>query len=196
MRIGCLFGTFDPPHTAHVAIAEHMRLTQGLEAVWLVVTPLSPFKQDLHISPEQDRLAMTRLAVQGHSGVEASGFELALPKPNYTADTLGFMRQHWPDHRFALIMGSDNLEGLQRWKDPEEILEHHNVLVYPRPGAEMHVTLSAFKDHPRIRLVADAPMMDLSSTKLRDDFAAGRFPVGAVAPDVLQYIRERGLYQY
>lgn len=195
MKIGLLFGTFDPPHAAHVAIAEHMRRTQGLDQVWLVVTPLNPFKQDRHISTEQHRLAMTSLAVHDHPGVESCGFELDLPKPNYTVDTLRFMRQRWPEHRFSLIMGSDNLEGFQRWKDPEEILDHHDVLVYPRPGAEMHVAVSAFKDHPRVHLVTDAPIMELSSTRVREEFASGRYPVGAVAPEVIQYIREQALYR-
>lgn len=195
MKIGLLFGTFDPPHAAHVAIAEHMLRTQDLGQVWLVVTPLNPFKQDRDISAEQHRLVMAELASRAHPGIESCGFELDLPKPNYTVDTLRFMRQRWPEHRFTLIMGSDNLEGLHRWKDPEEILEHHDVLVYPRPGAEMHFAVSAFKDHPRVRLAADAPIMDVSSTRLREEFASGRYPVGAVDPGVLQYIREHRLYQ-
>ena len=129
MRIGCLFGTFDPPHNGHVALAEHMRTTCGLDEVWLVVTPLNPFKMDRALSPDTNRLAMVRLAVQGKEGLAASGFEIDLPKPNYTADSLRFMRHRWPDHDFALIIGSDNLAKFHTWKDPEDILEHHALLV-------------------------------------------------------------------
>ena len=77
----------------------------------------NPFKQDRKLSPEQHRLAMTRIAVLGEPGLVASGFELDLPKPNYTTDTLAFMRQRWPQHTFSLIVGSDNLASLHTWKD-------------------------------------------------------------------------------
>ena len=109
MNIGCLFGSFDPPHLGHVSIAKHMLKAAKLDQVWLVVTPQNPFKQDRKLSPEQHRLAMTRIAVLGEAGLVASGFELDLPKPNYTTDTLAFMRQRWPQHTFSLIVGSDNL---------------------------------------------------------------------------------------
>ena len=112
MRIACLFGSFDPPHRGHLAIAEHMLKACDLEQVWLVVTPQNPFKQDRSLSPDQHRLAMVRLAVQGKDALVASGFELDLPRPSYTADSLRFMRHRWPDHEFALIVGSDNLADL------------------------------------------------------------------------------------
>ncbi|MBK6829459.1 MAG: nicotinate-nicotinamide nucleotide adenylyltransferase [Flavobacteriales bacterium] len=127
MNIGCLFGTFDPPHKGHVGIAEHMLRSQELDSVWMVVTPQNPFKQDKSLSPDQQRLAMVRLAVKGRPGLEASGFELDLPKPNYTADSLRFMRHRWPDHRFDLIIGSDNLAIFHKWKDAEDIL---NIIAY------------------------------------------------------------------
>ena len=195
MRIGCLFGTFDPPHRAHVAVAEHMLRTQGLDAVWLVVTPLNPFKQQQAISADAHRLAMTRLAVQGRPGLEACDFELGLPQPNFTVDTLRAMRSRWPGHRFSLIIGGDNLDGLHRWKAPDEILAHHDVLVYPRPGSGPHGNTGPYRDHPRVHLVADAPAMDLSATGIRSAVREGRDPADALAPAVLDYIRREGLYQ-
>ncbi|MFN3874640.1 MAG: nicotinate (nicotinamide) nucleotide adenylyltransferase [Flavobacteriales bacterium] len=195
MKAGLLFGTFDPPHHAHVAVAGHMLRTQGLDAVWLVVTPLNPFKQHQPISPDAHRLAMVKLAVQGHAGLEACDFELGLPKPNYTADTLRAMRQRWPGHAFSLIIGSDNLQAFHRWKEPEEILAHHAVLVYPRPGAELHGSLSPFAGHPRVRLVTDAPVMDISSTKLRELLGDGAPVDGLLDPAVAAYIGAHGLYR-
>lgn len=194
MRIGCLFGTFDPPHTGHVAIAEHMLRTQALDQVWLVVTPQNPFKQDRPLSPDNHRLAMTRLAVEGHTDLAASGFELDLPKPNYTADTLRFMRHRWPDHRFCLIIGSDNLAAFHRWKDPEDILEHHPLLVYPREGVREHLAATIFHGHPGIKVVADAPLLDASATALREAIKTWK-PLGdRIAPAVLSYARQHGLY--
>lgn len=195
MRIGCLFGTFDPPHNGHVAIADHMLRAAELDQVWLVVTPQNPFKQDRKIGPDAHRLAMVRLAVQGHPGLVASGFELDLPRPSYTGDSLRFMRDRWPDHRFSLIIGSDNLATLHRWKRPEDILEHHPVLVYPREGVKEHLANTIYHGHPGIRLVADAPMLPLSSTRIRADLKAWAPVDEHVPPAVLRYIREHRLYE-
>ena len=194
MRIGCLFGTFDPPHNGHVALAEHMRTTCGLDEVWLVVTPLNPFKMDRALSPDTNRLAMVRLAVQGKEGLAASGFEIDLPKPNYTADSLRFMRHRWPDHDFALIIGSDNLAKFHTWKDPEDILEHHALLVYPRDGVKDHLAATIYHGHPGVKLVADAPLLPVSSTAIRADIKSWRPVEDRIAPAVLTYIRQHRLY--
>lgn len=194
MNIGCLFGSFDPPHAGHLAIARHMLKAGKLDQVWLVVTPQNPFKQDRALSPETHRLAMTRLAVQGETNIVASGFEIDLPKPNYTADTLAFMRQRWPQHVFSLIIGSDNLAGLHTWKDPHSILDNHRVLVYPRPGLEEHMALADLLYHPAVTMVQDAPLMDISSTGIRVRLRGWKPVDGLVHPNVVQYARQNGLY--
>ena len=194
MNIGCLFGSFDPPHAGHLAIARHMLKAAKLDQVWLVVTPQNPFKQDRALSPEQHRLAMTRLALQGETSIVASGFEIDLPKPNYTADTLAFMRQRWPQHVFSLIIGSDNLAGLHTWKDPDTILDNHHVLVYPRPGVEEHMAAADLLYHPSVTMVQDAPLMDTSSTGIRVRLRNWKPVDGLVHPNVTQYIRQNGLY--
>ncbi|HOZ39959.1 MAG TPA: nicotinate (nicotinamide) nucleotide adenylyltransferase [Flavobacteriales bacterium] len=195
MRVGCLFGTFDPPHAGHLAVANHMLKHMGLDQVWLVVTPLNPFKQGRTISPDTHRLAMVRLAVQGHEGVVASGFEIDLPKPSYTADSLRFMRHRWPDHSFDLIIGSDNLASFHQWKDPEDILEHHRLLVYPRHGMKEHLASSIFVGHPHVRVVANAPLVEVSATRIRSDIANWRAVDAWVDPQVLSHIRQNGLYK-
>lgn len=194
MTIGCLFGSFDPPHTGHTAIAAYMLRTQGLDQVWLVVTPQNPFKQDRKPSPEQHRLAMARLATQGKAGLSASGLELDLPRPNYTVDTLAFMRQRWPQHTFCLIIGSDNLAVLHTWKDAPGILEHHRVLVYPRPGVDEHLAAADLLYHPQVTFVPEAPLMDISSTGIRVRLRNWKSVDGLVEPAVLAYIRQNGLY--
>lgn len=195
MNIGCLFGTFDPPHIGHVAIAEHMLRTQGLDRVWLVATPQNPFKKDMLLSADHHRLAMVRLAVHGHEGLEASGFEIDLPKPNYTADSLHFMRNRWPDHRFDLIIGSDNLAVFHKWKDAEDILEHHRLLVYPRSGFQQHLASTIFQGHPGIRIVVDAALLPYSSTEVRTDLGGWHDVTNRVDPQVLNYLRQHGLYK-
>ncbi|MBK7295476.1 MAG: nicotinate-nucleotide adenylyltransferase [Flavobacteriales bacterium] len=194
MHIGCLFGSFDPPHVGHIAIAEHMLRTQQLDQVWLVVTPQNPFKKHLVLSADTHRLAMVRLAVKGNEKLVASGFEIDMPRPSYTADSLRFMRHRWPDHVFDLIVGSDNLATLHNWKDPEEILEHHTILVYPREGVEQHLENAVYRDHAKVKIVNDSPMLNVSSTRIREDIGTWKPVEALVAPDVLRYIRQHRLY--
>ncbi len=193
MRIGCLFGTFDPPHYGHTAIAAYMKEETALEAIWLVVTPQNPFKQDQGLSPDAVRLAMVRAAVEDLEGVEACDVEMDLPIPNYTVDTLKVMRERWPEHTFVLLIGSDNLAALDRWKDPDAILEHHAILVYPRPGVELHFEEAVHADHPNIAVV-DAPFLTLSSTRVREMIGDKEDVSGMVDPKVLAIVREQGLY--
>ncbi|HQV37702.1 MAG: nicotinate (nicotinamide) nucleotide adenylyltransferase [Flavobacteriales bacterium] len=194
MKIGCLFGSFDPPHLGHVLLAKYMREHQGLDQVWLVVTPQNPFKQDRKLSPEKHRLAMTHLAVQGLEGLSASGLELDMPRPNYTADTLTFMRKRWPQHRFSLIIGSDNLASLHEWKDASLMLEKTPVLVYPRPGLEEHLAQADLLYHPSVTVVPDAPQTPVSSTGIRVRLRNWHPVDGLLDPKVLAYIRQNGLY--
>lgn len=194
MKTGCLFGTFDPPHNGHVAIAQAMLERAGLNEVWLVVTPLSPFKQGNAISADSVRLYMAELAVRELPGIRASDVELGLPQPNYTAETLAEMRRRYADEDFSLIVGSDNLAGLHKWKAPEKILEHHRVLVYPRPGAELHRQQAVFAEHANVQWV-EAPLMDLSSTRIRQRVRDGQDISGMVPPAVKDYILANGLYK-
>ena len=193
MNVGCFFGTFDPPHNGHVEIAAYMLEHAGLDEVWLVITPQNPFKVDTDISPSSHRVAMAGLAIAGIKGLRVSEDELALPQPNYTARTLEAFRQRWPQHRFAVIMGSDNLAEFGQWKDPGLILAHHRVLVYLRPGSMMHVGQAEYAGHANVELM-DAPLMDLSSTRIRRAIREGQNVEGKLPVAVLAYIQAHGLY--
>lgn len=194
MTIGCLFGTFDPPHRSHLAIARYMLDRAGLDQVWWVITPQNPFKQDQHISADHHRVAMARLAVREEHRLRVCEEELKLPRPSYTADALAHFRERWPADTFLLIIGGDNLASFHRWKDPEGILRHHEVLVYPRPGHEQEAQASPFARHPRVRWMNHAPPMDLSSTAVRRALSKGEPVSGRLADAVLDYIRQEGLY--
>src|SRR5690606_38214608 len=113
----------------------------------------------------------------------------------YTAHSLKFMRQRWPHDHFDLIIGSDNLALFHEWKDPEEILEHHDLLVYPRPVLEDHLRESRYSDHPKVHLIEDAPMMDISSTAIRQAIREWRPVQDLIDPAVLSYIRQHQLYK-
>ncbi|HRH36735.1 MAG TPA: nicotinate (nicotinamide) nucleotide adenylyltransferase [Flavobacteriales bacterium] len=188
MRVGCLFGTFDPPHKGHMAIAEHMLRASGLDSVWFVVTPLNPFKQDRQLSANEDRLAMVRLTIEGHQGLEASDLEFDLPKPSYTVDSLRVMRGRWPEHDFSVIIGSDNVAGFTKWKDPDGILAHHCVLVYPRdPGSTVLMD-------ERFLLVPDVPLLPFSSTQVREAIHKHEPLEGMLDGKVITYIKDHHLY--
>jgi nicotinate-nucleotide adenylyltransferase len=191
MRIGCLFGTFDPPHRAHIAVASHLLHAVGLDQVWLVVTPRNPFKLQQRISANEHRMAMVRIAVQGHPGLVASGAELDLPSPNYTVDTLRHFRERWPEHTFDLIIGGDNLASFHKWKQPGEILSHHRLLVYPRGDGR---TAGPFVEHPQVLLVQDAPLLPDSATAIREAIKAGGEAAYLLDPAVSAYISQHGLY--
>ena len=151
-------------------------------------------KRDVSLSPDEHRMAMVRIAVQGHPGIEASDVELALPRPNYTVDTLRHLRERWPDHRFDLIIGGDNLDGFMNWRSPEEILAHHDLLVYPRAGSRTAAEEARLTGHPRVHVMADAPAVNISATGIRRSIAAGKSVDGSVEPRVAEYIRRHGLY--
>lgn len=189
--VGIYGGTFDPPHEAHLSVAR-AALDRGLaDEVWLMVSPENPFKTGRHISPESDRLAMTRLAIQGIPGLLASDFEFSLPKPSYTYRTLCALRDAFPDRRFTLIIGGDNLETFGRWRNPDRILEEFGLVVYPRPGYSLP---DALRSHPNVRVLEDVAQSPVSSSEIRRRAAEGESLSGLVAPEVESYIREHCLY--
>ncbi|MFZ9733403.1 MAG: nicotinate (nicotinamide) nucleotide adenylyltransferase, partial [Schleiferiaceae bacterium] len=137
MRIGLLFGTFNPVHLSHLLVAERLQKHAHLDEVWLVLTPQNPFKQGEALVDDALRFDMLQLAVAGRSGLVASDVELGLPQPNYTVDTLERLAENYPQHVFSLLMGEDNLAGFSRWRNPERILELAELVVYPRPESQL-----------------------------------------------------------
>nr|WP_262905211.1 nicotinate (nicotinamide) nucleotide adenylyltransferase [Hymenobacter nitidus] len=158
-----LFGSFNPIHTGHLILAHFMATHTDLDAVWLVVSPQSPFKVGQEMLGEEERFELVSLAIQHNDRLRALNIEFAMPKPSYTIDTLDELRQQYPDHSFVLLMGEDNLPGLPRWKQADRILAEHAVYVYPRPG----VDATDVNTHPGVQVV-DAPLLDISATFIRD----------------------------
>ena len=126
-KVGLLFGSFNPIHTGHVILAHFMATHTDLDAVWLVVSPQSPFKVGQQMLGEEERYELVTLAIQHNDRLRALNIEFAMPKPSYTIDTLDELRRRYPDHSFVLLMGEDNLPGLPRWKQADRILAEHAV---------------------------------------------------------------------
>ncbi len=193
MRVGLLFGTFNPVHLSHLLVAERLQKHAHLDEVWLVLTPRNPFKQGEALVNDAQRFAMLQLAVAGRSGLVASDVELGMPQPNYTVDTLERLVALHPQHAFSLLMGEDNLAGFSRWRSPERILELAELVVYPRPESGLDSD-SPWRHHPRVRRVDDA-LMVRSSTAVRQAVAQGSEGLDDLPPAVAAYIREHDLYR-
>ena len=117
MKIGLFFGSFNPIHTGHLIIANYMANHTGLDQVWLVVSPHNPLKKKSDLINMYDRLEMARLATEKAENIRVSDVEFKLPQPSYTIDTLAHLGEKYPEHQFTLIMGSDNLVSLRKWKN-------------------------------------------------------------------------------
>lgn len=190
MNVGLFFGSFNPIHAGHLIIAGYMAGFTELDRVWLVVSPHNPLKKKEDLINAYDRLEMARLAVEDAANIEVSDIEFSLPKPSYTIDTLTHLAERYPQHRFSLIMGSDNLLSLRKWKNYELILRDYRILVYPRP----HHEASEWAAHPAVT-VTKTPLMELSSTFIRRSVAEGKNMQYFVPEKVWDFMERKGLYR-
>lgn len=177
--IGLFFGSFNPIHTGHLAIARYLLEKGYCCQVWLVVSPQNPLKQNRELLEGEKRLEMVRKAVADDNRLSVCDIEFSMPSPSYTADTLQVLEKKYPDKNFVLIIGGDNLRNFHLWKDYRKILERHSLLVYPRPGVEV-----TEPDWKNVTLV-DAPLSDVSSTEIRRKVQQGE-DISAWVPLAIQ----------
>lgn len=169
-RVALLGGSFCPVHNGHIHLADYIANHSGLvDEVWLVLSPLNPLKQpDSYTLTEQQRLQLLRLAVQHHPRLRVCDIELTLPRPSYTINTLRALSQLHPRTHFTWLIGSDHLATLNQWRDIDTILRDYGLLIYPRPGYPIDpLTL------PAGAIALDAPVSDISSTRIRSGLATG-----------------------
>ena len=117
MKIGLFFGSFNPIHIGHLVLANHMLEFTELERIWFIISPHNPLKEKKTLLKDNHRLQMVRLAIGDHNKMKASNIEFKLPQPSYTVNTLAHLSEKYPEHEFALIMGSDNLVSFPKWKN-------------------------------------------------------------------------------
>jgi nicotinate-nucleotide adenylyltransferase len=183
--VGLFFGSFNPVHVGHLIIASQVVEQSLCDETWMVVSPQNPFKEKHTLLPQRQRLYMVNLAIEDDPRLRASDVEFALPVPSYTVDTLAYLTEKYPDVRFNLVMGSDNLMGLPRWKNPQVILDRHDILVYPRPGYDG----GDLNDHPRVQWL-DMPLLQISASFIRRSRAEGRSVRYLLSDPVYQYVDE------
>ena len=192
MKIGIFGGSFNPIHSGHAIIAHHIISSGAVDRLWLMVSPVNPLKVGLeqHVA-DTDRLRMVEMVTRPLENVETSAFEFTMPKPSYTIDTLNALQAKFPDDEFYLVTGADNWVIFDRWRNSEEILAKYHLLVYPRLGYDV-VIPEELRD--RVTLV-DAPIIELSSTAVRERLAQGLSARYYVPDEVLSYIERKGLYR-
>jgi len=188
-KVGLFFGSFNPIHTGHLIIANYMANYTDLDEVWLVVSPHNPLKKKDSLLNRYDRFEMVNLALENVTKIRASDIEFRLAQPSYTIDTLIHLEEKYPDKKFILIMGSDNLTTLKKWKNYDVILRDFGIYVYPRPGYDV----SEWQEHPAITFT-DTPLMEISSTFIRNAVKAHQSITYFVPDKVMDFIDKKGLY--
>ncbi|MCP9199155.1 nicotinate (nicotinamide) nucleotide adenylyltransferase [Gramella sp. GC03-9] len=191
-KVGLFFGTFNPIHTGHLIIANHMAEYSDLDEIWLVVTPHNPHKKKSSLLDNHHRLEMVYRACETYEKLKPSNIEFGLPQPNYTINTLVHLRERFPTNHFCLIMGEDNLKNFHKWKNNEVILEEHEIYVYPRiaPGKKA----LELEEHPKVHKV-DAPVVEISSTFIRNAIKESKNVRPLLSAKVWEYIDEMNFYR-
>ena len=174
-RTGIFGGSFNPIHNGHISLARQLREKAGLDEVWLMVSPQNPLKQSADLLDDNIRMEMVRLALEGVEGIVACDYEMHLPKPSYTWNTLQALSKDFPDREFVLLMGGDNWTLFDRWYHHEDIAVNYQIVVYTRTPGE-------------------PGYMDISSTEIRQRIRAGRGIRRMVPKAVAEYITKHHLY--
>jgi nicotinate-nucleotide adenylyltransferase len=190
MKIGLFFGSFNPIHNGHLAIAKYMVENGGIDQLWFVVSPQNPFKRTENLLSDNLRLAMVNLAIEGDSRFNVCDIEFNLSKPSYTINTLTALCQKYTDHEFVIIMGADNYLQLKKWKDYKVLICEYQFLIYPRQGFDFskHDLAGNFT-------IVDSPIMEISSTNIRNAIKEKREIYDLLPAKVFQYIVENNFYK-
>lgn len=189
-KIGIFGGSFNPIHVGHALIASYIVENSDIDTLWLMVSPQNPLKENSSLASDYHRLRMTELVSRRIENVITSAFEFDLPKPSYTIDTLNALQAKFPDDEFYLVIGADNWFVFDRWKAGEEIITKHRVLIYPRRGYDI-VIPEKYSD--RVSVVK-APLIEVSSTQVRERLSQLKSVSFYVPEAVERYIIENNLY--
>ena len=187
--IGILGGSFNPVHNGRLMLASYIAQFGPVDEVWLNLSPQNPFKVQSELLDDRHRLAMLDKAVNGSTTVKVCDVELSLPQPSYTINTMEKLESMYPDYDFRIIIGSDNWPRFPEWRDSEALIERYGLIVYPRRDYPLPDIV------PDNVTVVDAPMVDISSTFIRECIAEGRDMNFFMPPQVYEYIERNKLYK-
>jgi len=190
IKTGLFFGSFNPVHVGHLALANYIIENTDLEEVWFIVSPQNPFKDATDLIEPEHRIKMLKNAIGNYPHFKINEMELKLPTPSYTYKTIGELKKSYPDHTYTIIMGSDNFEHLHRWKNVEYVIETCPIIVYPRPGYEIDY-------HQLTDTITsiDAPVFNIDSTSIRAGILTGKDYRFLMPLGTMEYITEHNLYK-
>lgn len=196
VKTGLYFGSFNPVHIGHIAIAGYMTEFAGLDQIWFVVSPQNPLKKKETLLADHQRLYMTQLAIGDNTRLKASDIEFKLPVPSYTIDTITYLKEKFQNNEFSLVMGEDNLYTLHKWKNINELVQRCPIYVYPRPDSTKPASplLDQILSKSEIHIVK-APLMDISGTFVRDGIKNGKDMSYFLSAPVWKYIKEMHFYE-
>lgn len=193
-------GSFDPIHTGHIDVARHAKTATGADALIFIPARRSPHKTETPTAGHH-RLAMIRKAIEGLDGFSVSDCELERPEPSYTLDTIAFFRGKFGKEAVLYwLIGADQLADFEKWYRVEDLLRACHISVMFRSGyppPDFGRLEGFFSKDILEQLEKDCiqtPLIDLNSTAIRQQLAAGTLPAGALSPGVAEYIQKHGLY--
>ena len=190
MKIALFFGSFNPIHNGHLAIANYIVEYGNVDQLWFVLSPQNPLKPKQTLLPDYQRLEILNRAIQDYDKFRVSTIEFNLPKPSYTIDTLAYLKEKHSDYNFSLVIGADNLATLDKWKNYQVLLKDFQIIVYPRPKVEEN----HFFKEKNVKLI-DAPIMEISSSFIRQSIKEGKDARFFLPPKVYEYIVEMNFYK-
>ena len=191
-RVGLFGGTFDPPHRAHLLVAQEALRQCGLRRVILIPNGVPPQKGD-PLETGEDRFRMVQALVRGRRGLSASRVEIDREGPSYTIDTIRAMKDDCPEG-LCFILGADRLLGIDTWRESRALLRSVPFIVAPRPGVSLSQFVGTPYDEATLHVLDMAPV-DLSSSFVREMAEQGKDIEAWVPRGVAKYVREHGLYR-
>ena len=189
-KIGLFFGSFNPIHIGHTALANFVVNHTDLSQIWFVVSPHNPLKEKRTLLADHHRFEMVSRAIGESRLFKASNIEFKLPKPSYTIDTLIYLSEKYPELQFVPIIGADSLETFHKWKNYQQILEYFELYVYPRPGCDG----GSLKSHGKVRWM-DAPQIEISSSMIRKSIEDGLNVEFFIPKPAYDYLSEMNFYK-
>jgi len=188
-RIAIFGGTFDPVHKGHLLLAEWIADNLHLDGILFIPIRIHPFSKRQDITRAEHRLNMLRLAIAGYNNFEVSSVELEREGVSYTVDTLRSLHRRKPDTEFYFLIGDDNLSEFHKWKEPDEIRKLARIVVFRR-GGQAEINKKKYPDF----IYVDNPLIDISSSEIRERLKRGLPLEDQIPPAVLDYIRQHRLY--
>lgn len=190
MKTALFFGSFNPIHNGHLAIAGYIMEFTDIEELWFVVSPQNPLKSSSDLAPDKQRLEMVKLAIDEFSPkFQVCDIEMSMPRPSYTIDTMALLKEKYPEREFAIVMGTDSMDSITQWKDYKNLLAENRILVYPRLGSNINEITSKYDVE-----IIPAPIMEISSTFIRNSIKQNKNMSYFMPLKTHRYITQNKLY--